>query len=315
MVGKDFYGKLIRTLTDSGSYIFTNIGTPIRDKKRRFYEFIYDWRQDNVVSAAKLADFITQIRKDYQQPKLKVDIVAHSMGGLITRYYLRYGKKDVLNNNDFIVTNAGSNSVRKVILVGTPNLGSIKALQNIIHGLPIGFGDIPTEVLISMPSAFQLLPHPLNNWLVTDKGKELFRDLFDVNLWRKFQWSIFNPKVRKRIRSQFTHPELAQRYIERLELYFAKYLERGRRFVWALSVTPPSPPADFIVFGGNCNNTPARILVEEVKGESKIRLMPKDVQPKIKSIDYNKLMLEPGDGTVTKASLVAKTLLDPSVPR
>lgn len=315
VVGTDFYGKLIRTLTEKGNYIFTQTGTPIHDRKRRFYEFIYDWRQDNVESAAHLDDFITQIKKDYQDPHLKVDIIAHSMGGLITRYYLRYGKKDVLNGNDFIVTNAGADSVDKVILVGTPNLGSIKALQNIIHGLPLGFGNIPTEVLVSMPSAFQLLPHPLNNWLVTSSGKEIFVDLFDINTWRKYQWSIFNPKARKRIRAQFHHPELADRYIDRLEQYFEKYLERGRRFVWSLTVTPPAAPADYIVFGGNCKNTPARILLETYEGVSRIRLEPKEIKHPLAHINYKQLMLEPGDGTVTKASLEAKTLLDPTVPR
>ncbi len=315
VIGTDFYGKLIETLATQGSFTQTQPGTPIHDKNRRFYVFVYDWRQDNVVSAQKLAQFIKQIRKDYQNPKLKVDIVAHSMGGLIVRYYIRYGEKDVLNSNDFPVTNAGASSVRKVILVGTPNLGSIDALNNIIHGLPIGFGDIHSEVLISMPSAYQLLPHPLNSWIVTSEGKELNRDLFDVELWRKFQWSIFNPKVRQRIRSQFTNPMLADRYIERLEAYFGKYLARGRRFVWSLTVTPPYKPADYILMGGNCHDTPARILVEEINGVSEVRRYPSEVKIKQPGVNYEKLLLEPGDGTVTKASLLAKAALDPTVPR
>lgn len=315
VIGTDFYGKLIETLETKGSFIKTKAGTPIRDKKRRFYVFVYDWRQDNVLSAQKLSQLIKQIRSDYNNPRLKVDIVAHSMGGLIARYYIRYGEKDVLDSNEFPVSNAGAGSVRKVILVGTPNLGSIDALNNIIHGLPIYFGNIHTEVLISMPSAYQLLPHPLNSWIVTSEGKELNRDLFDVEVWRRFQWSIFNPKVRHRIRSQFSNELQANRYIERLEAYFEKYLTRGRRFVWSLTVTPPYKPADYILMGGNCNNTPARILVEEVDGESKVRMYPSEVENQKLGIDYEKLLLEPGDGTVTKASLLAKTVLDPTIPR
>ncbi|MEN8205545.1 MAG: hypothetical protein ABFS24_05990 [Pseudomonadota bacterium] len=42
-------------------------------------------------SARELDQFIEQIRKDYGAPELQVDLVTHSMGGLIARYYLRYG--------------------------------------------------------------------------------------------------------------------------------------------------------------------------------------------------------------------------------
>lgn len=35
----------------------------------------------------------------------------------------------------------------------------------------------------------------------------------------------------------------------------------------------------------------------------------------LKSVDYGRPMLEPGDGLVTKASLLGRTILDPSIPR
>ncbi|MDX8404903.1 MAG: hypothetical protein R8K50_01980 [Mariprofundus sp.] len=60
--------------------------------------------------------------------------------------------------------------------------------------------------------------------------------------------------------------------------------------------------------------TPARCLIERVDGKVAIRLNPKNIVHKIKGIDYEKLMLEPGDGRVTKPSLLARNALDPSVP-
>ncbi len=314
-IGTDFYGKLITTLRQAGSYLPTEAGTPVTDKKRRFYVFVYDWRQDNVQSAQKLGLLIEQIRTDYNRPDLKVDIIAHSMGGLVARYFIRYGDLDVLNNNDFPATNSGADMVRKVILVGTPNLGSMDALQNIIRGLPIGFGNIPSEVLISMPSAYQLLPHPLNSWLVTIEGKTLKRDLFDIRIWKKFQWSIFDPVIRERISEQFQNPNEAISHLHNLERYFEKHLERGRRFVWSLTVNLPYKPVEYIMFGGDCRDTPARILVEEINGISEIRLYPDEIENKLEHVNYDQLLLEPGDGTVTKASLLARTLLDPAAPR
>src|SRR5437764_1469361 len=79
---------------------------------RRYHAFAYDWRQDNVVTARKLDALIEQIRRDYADPRLKVDIVAHSMGGLITRYYIQYGRSDVLDGDDFTANFLGAGKIR-----------------------------------------------------------------------------------------------------------------------------------------------------------------------------------------------------------
>ena len=77
----------------------------------------------------------------------------------------------------------------------------------------------------------------------------------------------------------------------------------------------PEAPYRLVVFGGDCLQTPAKLLVEEIDGISEIRLMPDKVETGITGMDYELLMLEPGDGTVTKASLLARDSLDPSVRR
>jgi esterase/lipase superfamily enzyme len=60
-------------------------GEPVKDGQRRYYILVYDWRQDNVQTARRLDELIERIRTDYAGPDLRVDIVAHSMGGLVTR--------------------------------------------------------------------------------------------------------------------------------------------------------------------------------------------------------------------------------------
>jgi pimeloyl-ACP methyl ester carboxylesterase len=315
IIGKDFYGNIIKTLTEYGGYSHAELGQDINPAQKNLYTFIYDWRQDNVVSASQLADMVDQIRTDYGNPDLQVDIVAHSMGGLIARYYMRYGRVDVTDANDFPVNMYGGERVRRVVLLGTPNLGSVKMMNAFISGIQLGLKRINPETLLTMPSLYHLFPHPLNNWIVAADGKELERDLFDVNIWRSFQWAIFNPQVRERITSEFDNKQEAEKYLQTLEDFFEKSLERARRFAWSLTVPLPKKHPLLIVFGGDCHLTPARIVVEEIEGESIVRMHPDEIKNPVTGINYNELLMEPGDGSVSKASLMGRSVLDPSVPR
>jgi pimeloyl-ACP methyl ester carboxylesterase len=313
--GKDFYGSITRTLEHAGRYTRARPGEPQKRGSRAYYVFLYDWRQDNVISAQQLHRFIEQIRQDYSNPQLKVDLIAHSMGGLIARYFLRYGNSDELTDNDFEVNPGGVDRVRRVILLGTPNLGSVQALHAFIVGKKIGFRRLPPEALASMPSVYQTFPHALNDWIITAQGWPLNRDLFDIEIWRRFQWSIFAPEIRQRMIAQAESPELGRENLAVLEQYFEIQLERARRFVWSLTVPVPKDSYNLIVFGGDCDLTPARLLVEEVDGISEIRLWPREISHPLAGVDYDALMLEPGDGVVTKASLLAREALDSSVTR
>lgn len=100
-----------------------------------------------------------------------------------------------------------------------------------------------------------------------------------------------------------------------LERYTGIQLERARRFVWSLTVENPAAPYQLVVFGGDCNLTPARIVIEDMDDESHVRLWPNEIKAPRDGLAYETAMLEAGDGAVTKASLLARTELDPSIPR
>ncbi|MEP6941977.1 MAG: hypothetical protein ABI981_03520 [Betaproteobacteria bacterium] len=312
-LGHDFYGQLLATLAQYGGYQRGELGSAPGKGERRFYVYPYDWRQDNVEAARGLDRLIEAIRRDYGNPSLKVDIIAHSMGGLVARYYLRYGPVDVLDGSEQLVTLYGTSRVRKLILLGTPNMGSASSLHAFLIGEPIVFKRIPQEVLATLPSGYQLFPHPLVTWLVDTAGNARDDDLFDGATWRRYRWSIFDPKVEARLRA--ARPADADAYLAGLRRYFDYRLERGRRFLWAISTPEPATPIRYVLFGGDCELTPARLALENDAGTPMARLYPDDIRQRVPGVQYDQLMLEPGDGLVTKPSLLARETLDPSAPQ
>ncbi|MEM7083600.1 MAG: hypothetical protein AAF465_12790 [Pseudomonadota bacterium] len=313
--GRDFYGRIIKVLSGAGGYDITEIGTPANGNRRRLYVFDYDWRQDNVYNVRRLHAFIEAIRRDHNAEDLKVDVVAHSMGGLITRYYARYGTQDVLDDNAFPVNLEGASRLRRVVLLGTPNFGSVLAADILDKGMRVGFGTIAPEVVATFPSAYQVLPHALHAWLLDMQGEALSHDIFDVEFWRDHQLSIFHPKVRQRIVEAAASPAQGRARFEAFEAFFDRSLERARRFTWSLTVTLDQVPIRYGVFGGDCALTPTRMVLEPVDEHHHLRLEPKDIKHKQPGIDYERRMLEPGDGTVSKASLLARQSSDPTIAR
>lgn len=313
--GRDFYAEIQRVLERYGGYRRAEPGESGGLAAKQYYVFTYDWRQDNVETVRLLDVFLKQIRQDYDDPHLKVDVIGHSMGGLIARYYGRYGTDDVLNDNEFPVTNRGARHMRRVILLGTPNLGTVKAFETLMAGLRVGLNRIPEDVVATFPSTYQLLPHPLNTWLVDPGGEALDHDVFASEFWDSFGMSVFDEEVRETIGAGMEDAEAVAEKLRTWEAYFDKHIERARRFVWSLTVPEPEPTVRFITFGGDCTPTPARILVEKSGETSAFRFRPEEISQPQKGIDYGRLLLEPGDGVVTKPSLLAKQTLDPTVSR
>ncbi len=312
-LGRDFYGQIIESLQKFGGYVPAVAGTPPAKGERRYYVYPYDWRRDNVDAARGLDRLIELIRRDYNDPGLRVDIIAHSMGGLVARYFLRYGPVDVLDGSEQLVTLYGTSRVRKLILLGTPNMGAASSLHAFLSGEPVGLKRIPQEVLATLPSGYELFPHPLVTWLIDTSGAALPDDLFDGAVWRRYKWSVFDPAIEARVRSQ--HGAFAESYLASLHRFFDYRLERARRFLWALSTPEPATPIRYVLFGGDCTLTPARLALEDERDGPVARLYPGDIGKPVAGVKYDELMLEPGDGKVTKPSLLARETLDPSAPQ
>ena len=77
------------------------------------FAFPYQWRQDNTVTAQELKERIAYIKE--VTGHRKVDIVAHSMGGLIARHYIE--------------SDEYAEDVDQLIMLGTPNRGAPKTYR------------------------------------------------------------------------------------------------------------------------------------------------------------------------------------------
>ncbi len=116
------------------------------------FVFPYDWRKDLAeIAQQELKNRIDEILFETQFNK--IDIVAHSQGGLTI-------KRLIYDQPEY------ADKINKIVFVGTPNLGSPKAAKALLYGDPMGveflnLGLDPAEVkriAQNMPSVYQLLP-------------------------------------------------------------------------------------------------------------------------------------------------------------
>lgn len=114
---------------------------------RNFFRFPYDWRRDNRVSARKLArqshDWLKAWRESSGNPNAKLILLAHSMGGLVSRWFLENME--------------GWKDTRTLVTFGTPFRGSLNALDNLSNGMKKGPLDV-SDLLRQFQSVYQLLP-------------------------------------------------------------------------------------------------------------------------------------------------------------
>ncbi|MBE8168727.1 MAG: hypothetical protein HAW66_10220, partial [Shewanella sp.] len=154
VLGTDIYASLMNNLERYGHYRKARLGEKFTINERRYYLFPYDWRQSSYDNALKLSDFIDTIQNDYQDPSIEVDIIAHSYGGLILRYFLRYSNNKINDQGVQKVTQAGAKKVRRLIQLGTPNLGSVLSIHHFVNGLSMLNFEITIPSIVSIPSIY-----------------------------------------------------------------------------------------------------------------------------------------------------------------
>lgn len=259
------------------------------------YIFSYDWRRDIVESARRLHETLEALAEQRRDPEARFNLLGHSMGGLVARYYLRYGTAEPAE--DAPVTWAGARRIRNLVLVAVPNAGAIHSLEGLLYGSRVGlsYTTLAAPVIASMPSVYELLPPAGCVSLVDHRLEPLKLDLHDIATWQRFGWGPFAPPAVRRL-SGFTEAE-TEDYAPFLQAVLARATALHR----ALARLPQTPcPVRVVVLGGDCHPTLARALVPEKEG------LPPRFEPfKASETDA---MFEAGDGRVTRASVLASHL-------
>ncbi len=309
--GLSIYDDIIQTLTEYGNYHIADLKQMAVDG-RSLYIFHYDWRQDNVYNAQRLAQFIDQVLNHAKHKQ--VDVVAHSLGGLILRYYQRFGAHDILpllmqpsdNTIEQPTTHSQASKIRHAVFLGTPQLGTVKAIDRLRSGFDFNLRNIPVEVQITMPSVYQLLPHPFSRWAANSAGELLDIDIYNPELWQKNQWAIYDKNVIDRIMTSAKSPENGQQEVKTLQHFFNHQLLRAQAFWHALTPKYEVDHEGFIIMGGSCNETLNRVIAEKDTTSGFINLHH-SVRREQDDIDLQKsILFEPGDGQVSKSSLLGQ---------
>ncbi|MBS0195595.1 MAG: alpha/beta hydrolase [Planctomycetes bacterium] len=182
------------------------------------YPFGYDWRQPLETTEASLADFVLEViertkltrhyAKDGYDKSPTVNLVGHSMGGLIIAGYLANQK--------------GKAPVSKVATLASPFRGSFEAVVKVLTGTADLGGTAPSsrerEAARVMPALYHLMPTPQRG-LTFAPG--LPKSIFKPDVW---QPSIIET-VREYVRLYAVDPGRASDRIKQADDLFRSLLK------------------------------------------------------------------------------------------
>jgi len=200
--------------------------------QRPTYTFPYDWRRDLNETVEKFQAFLRDINLRH---KSKVQIVAHSMGGLITLASLQTHHGVLVGNavspksdKDTIEPIKGDSStattkeeapscasgneeriidiVHSLVFAGCPFRTGVGFLRDLMVGVPNGYNHriLSPAVLFTYPSIFTFFPIPENSNILNEKDELIPIDFYEPNDWLKYKLGIFS-KIDKPSEAQINH--------------------------------------------------------------------------------------------------------------
>ena len=198
----DVFGGFLRELRDS-----------LAISGSLLHLFAYDWRDDYLVAVKKLARLITELKN---KDAVSISIIAHSLGGLITSYYLRYGHQEP---EEAVETWEGATHIDKIVLAAVPFKGSMTALRNMKHGAKFGLNTtlVKAQAFATFPSVYEMMPTyaPV---LLDGELKPLPHTLFESDLWKHYGWGFLDNAT-----------AVSEQTMQRRLAFVTEALRKGRR--------------------------------------------------------------------------------------
>ncbi len=260
----------------------------VRDERRTaasLFVVYYDWRRDIAENACVLANRIAGIQA--QTGASRVHIVGYSFGGVIARYFTRYGGRDVVRNRACplgdaeTVNRPGAEVVSRLVTMGSPHRGSFLSFRSLLQdfsiiGLNLGVRD----AAFTMPSAWELLPMASADErvpLLIRNGEIQAVPLYDVRTWEENGWLEIHADPQDTIR-------VAKAMLARAEAIQAR-------------LTEPNGSEDAVrrlAIAGTCRPTQVRAIV----GQNGPEFLPRGTVsgPHVEAVTV------PGDGVVSEES-------------
>lgn len=208
-----FQVKVIPKVFEVESYnkTFFHLEKFCAENNRELHYVTFDWREDFYLSLKRISEKINDLTSDGE----KVEVIAHSTGGYLASYYLRYGDQDFLDAKENWY---GIQKISKLALVASPFRGALSLLKHMNEGTAalrnkklLGSLDYST-----FKSSYFFIPHKNVLKYQMRKGATYHLidglDLSNVEIYKKNQWGPFKPSNERELA---VNEEKLQKIIDR----------------------------------------------------------------------------------------------------
>ena len=272
----------------------------------RIILFPYDWRQDNFKTVTKLDQLVDQLIDDGTR---SISIIAHSMGGLVTTYYLRYGAQEPEMTSESPRENwSGAEKIDRVVLAGVPFRGTMARFRDMQGGAQYGLNKtlMAGQAMSSFPSSYQLLPFFEGSKVLSRDLRAIPDVIFAPEYWSKNRWGL--------LRADVASPQA----VENREQFTTRELERARQFLeW---INRPSQEEGGLstrllhVVGKGRPTLAKAVLVKDHEENADVLLFDGKSLRKYLPEVSDDVLFENGDGSVTLESASLPEILKEKFP-
>jgi len=275
----DVYGPLIDILRSE------------TDRDMEVIAFSYDWRKDLMDSVIRLDAMIQQLQAKGTHD---IALVAHSLGGLIVSYYLRYGTQEM---GTAVETWEGTGNITRVIMAGVPFLGVMNSLRNMNFGVTVKFNTsmLTAEAYSSFPSSYYTLPFLDTDQLLSPTLEPLTQMIRNPENWMQSGWGLLS-------KPQNMSAEIMRRRAD----YTSFWLRRSQQFLGLLrapgqSSTPNRLPLLYLYAKGRPTLANGVWMKKNGRGPNSLYFDNGNPEKLPRAID-SAIFYEDGDETVTVRS-------------